>query len=113
MTENPLFQKRIRKNRTVTKRIFACIDAAFKELGPSVADALYFYLENSFNLKKNEVPRRIETFSKALQSIFGEGAKIIEKVCIKKLQQEFKINVVEEGIGLVNAVEIIRKYARK
>ncbi len=111
MKDNPLFQKNILKNRAVTKRISACIDEAFKELGPSVADALYFYLKHNFNLKKEDIPVRIETLSKALRSIFGEGAKIIEKLCVQKLQQEFEIEIVEEGIGLANAVEIIRRYA--
>ena len=46
---------------------------------------------------------------KALASIFGEeGAKIIEKICIKKLEQEFNL-VIDEGIGLINAIQIIKR----
>ena len=112
MEDNPLFQRHVMKDRTVIKRISTCIDAAFRELGSSVADALYFYLENNFGLKKSEIPTHIETFSEALHSIFGEGAKLIEKLCIKKLQQEFRIEIVEEEIGLANAVKIIIKYTK-
>ena len=103
--------KRRKKARTlaIQKRILTCIDEALKELGASVAEALYYYLESNFNLNKSRIPRRPKTFMKALTSIFGEeGAKIIEKICIKKLEQEFNL-VIDEGIGLINAIQIIKR----
>ena len=102
-------RKKARTNLAIQKRILICIDEALKELGPSVAEALYYYLESNFNLNKNRIPRRPKTFMKALTSIFGEeGAKIIERICIKKLEQEFNL-VIDEGIGLINAIQIIKR----
>jgi len=102
-------RKKARTNLAVQKRILICIDKALKELGASVAEALYYYLESNFNLNRNRIPRRPKTFMKALTSIFGEeGAKIIEKICIKKLEQEFNL-VIDEGIGLINAIQIIKR----
>ena len=102
-------RKKARINLAIQKRILTCIDEALKELGASVAEALYYYLESNFNLNKSRIPRRPKTFMKALTSIFGEeGAKIIEKICIKKLEQEFNL-VIDEGIGLINAIQIIKR----
>ena len=102
-------RKRARTNLAIQKRILTCIDESLKELGASVAEALYYYLESNFNLNKSRIPRRPKTFMKALTSIFGEeGAKIIEKICIKKLEQEFNL-VIDEGIGLINAIQIIKR----
>ena len=102
-------RKKAITNLAIQKRILTCIDEALKELGASVAEALYYYLEINFNLNKSRIPRRPKTFMKALTSIFGEeGAKIIEKICIKKLEQEFNL-VIDEGIGLINAIQIIKR----
>ena len=102
-------RKKAITNLAIQKRILTCIDEALKELGASVAEALYYYLESNFNLNKSRIPRRPKTFMKALASIFGEeGAKIIEKICIKKLEQEFNL-VIDEGIGLINAIQIIKR----
>ena len=106
----PLSRSR-RKHRTsiIQKRILACVDEALKELGASVAEALYYYLENNFRLSRNKIPRKPKTFMKALNSIFGEeGAKFIEKICVKKLEQEFNLRI-DEGIGLINAIQIIKR----
>ena len=102
-------RKKARTDLAVQKRILTCIDEALKELGASVAEALYYYLKSNFNLNKSRIPKRPKTFMKALTSIFGEeGAKIIEKICIKKLEQEFNL-VIDEGIGLINAIQIIKR----
>ena len=102
-------RKKARTNLAIQKRILICIDEALKELGASVAEALYYYFESNFNLNKNRIPRRPKTFMKALTSIFGEeGARIIEKICIKKLEQEFNLTI-DEGIGLINAIQIIKR----
>ena len=106
----PLSRSR-KKYRTsiIQKRILACIDEALKDLGASVAEALYYYLENNFRLGRNKIPRKPKTFTKALNSICGEeGAKFIEKICIKKLEQEFNLRI-DEGIGLINAIQIIKR----
>ena len=100
---------RIKRRKKARTNLATCIDEALKELGASVAEALYYYLESNFNLNKSRIPRRPKTFMKALTSIFGEeGAKIIEKICIKKLEQEFNL-VIDEGIGLINAIQIIKR----
>lgn len=108
----PLLQIRWKgkvKTDIVYKKILVCVDEVFKELGPSAAEALYYYLKNNFGLSRSEIPKRPKIFVKALYSIFGEkGAKFIEKICIEKLEQEFNLKIDKE-ISLINAIEIIKR----
>jgi len=70
----PLSRSR-RKHRTsiIQKRILACIDEALKELGASVAEALYYYLENNFRLSRNKIPRKPKTFMESIKFDFWRG----------------------------------------
>ena len=105
--------KTVKSNLQVEKLILKCINEAFEELGSSVAQALFFHLENNFGLRKREISKKPKHFLKALKSIFGEeGAKTIEKLCIKKLELEFNLTI-DEGIGLINAIRIIKQHKIK
>ena len=44
---------------------------------------IYSRLENSFGIKKQELPRKIEDFADAMEQMFGIGAKLIEIRIIK------------------------------
>jgi hypothetical protein len=41
-------------------------------------EAVYLRLENTFNIKKQEIPSRLGEFADAIEQIFGVGAKLIE-----------------------------------
>ena len=46
--------------------------------------AIYLCLETRFNIKKEEIPHKIDAFASALEKMFGESAKLI-KIEIMKL----------------------------
>jgi hypothetical protein len=41
-------------------------------------EAVYLRLENTFKIKKQEIPCKIENFVDAIEQMFGVGAKLIE-----------------------------------
>jgi len=41
-------------------------------------EAIYLRLENTFKIKKHEIPCKIENFVDAIEQMFGIGAKFIE-----------------------------------
>jgi hypothetical protein len=54
---------------------------------------VYFHLETTFNIRKKEIPRKIEDFMNALEKIFGVGARLIEIKIIESIHKrvpEFK-----------------------
>lgn len=81
------------RNGAVAKRDFEkllleAVDEGLSWLGESSKRAIYFYLETSFNIKRREVPCRIEDFATAIEKIFGSGAKIIEIHIMKHLHEK-------------------------
>lgn len=77
-------------------QVVECVDAALKQLGPSISQALYFHLENKFGIKKEEILNQPEAFSKALHSIFGAGANVIERLIVQKIKDKFKLHLGSE-----------------
>ena len=87
----------------VQTTIIECVDSVLNQLGESIGKVIYFHLERNFGVNKKEIPNQPETFSKALHSIFGKGAEIIERLIVKKIQERFKLNL-EPETSLVDAV---------
>ena len=67
------------------KILLVAIDEALSSLGESVKTSIYFHLEETYNIKRWEIPLRINDFSKALERIFGIGAKHLEILFMKNL----------------------------
>ena len=64
------------------------IDESLSSLGSSAKHAIYYHLENLFNIKKSEIPFKIEEFTIAIEDIFGEGAQLLEIQMMKCLHQK-------------------------
>ena len=66
------------------------VDEIFSSFGHTCKQALYFQLEKTFKIKKQEIPLKIEDFADAMEQIFGIGAKIIETKMIEMLHKKAK-----------------------
>jgi hypothetical protein len=66
------------------------IDEVFTTLGENVKQAIYSYLENKHGIKKEQIPSMIEGFTDAIESIFGDAAKLVELKIMEKLQSKVK-----------------------
>jgi hypothetical protein len=64
------------------------IDEALYSLGDSIRQTIYFHLERSFHIKKEEIPERIGAFTQAIENIFGFGANPIKIMIMKKLSEK-------------------------
>jgi len=64
------------------------VDEALSSLGESIKRTTYFHLEQSFDIRKDEIPHRISTFAHALENIFGVGGDLIETMILKKLYEK-------------------------
>lgn len=76
----------------VDERIVECVDSGLGALGESVKHVIYYYVEENFQLEKNEIPEKPQVFKQAITSMFGEeGAKIIEQLIVQKMRNAFKV----------------------
>jgi hypothetical protein len=70
--------------------LLEAIDKTFLDLGEPVKKSIYCYLEK-LGIKKHEIPFRIDDFQKALEGLFGVGARQLEIFIIKNLHDKIKI----------------------
>lgn len=92
--------------------IVECIDSALRELGHSVGEVVFFHIEQNFGISKEEIPAQPEAFSQALHSIFGQGANVLERLVVQKIQERFKSRLKPET-SLVEAIQEIKKLTSR
>lgn len=87
-------QKRLEK-QSFEENLLESIDEGLKILGESCRHPIYYYIEKSCQVKREEIPDRIEAFDKCLEGLLGAGAKAVEKLIAKNLYSGFGLNFEE------------------
>jgi hypothetical protein len=64
------------------------IDEALSSLGENSKKAIYFHLETKFGIPRQDIPKRVNDFSEAIEKIFGVAAQQIEILIMKYLNQQ-------------------------
>ncbi len=80
-----------RKNQNnipLENTILAAIDESLSSFGDSFKQVIYFQLENTFHIKKREIPQKIDEFAAAVEEMFGIGATLIEMKILKTLHDQ-------------------------
>jgi hypothetical protein len=72
--------------------LLAAIDQGLSSLGESPKEAIFFHLESSFQLKKEDIPLNLTEFKQALERIFGPGAPYLEKLILKSLYERLGLD---------------------
>ena len=73
------------QNGEFEKLLIEAIDESFSSLGESPKQAILFHLENTFKIKKQEIPSKTDSFDHAIKKLFGVGADFLEALIVKKL----------------------------
>lgn len=73
------------------KVLLDAIDEGLLALGESVRQAIYWRLENKYNLKKDEIINKLNEFDEGLKGLLGVGAKVLLRIIVKRFY---------EGVGL-------------
>ena len=85
---------REQKNNVDFKRqLQEAIDEGFSMLGESAKKAIYFHLEKTYRINRQDIPVRIEEFINAIEQLFGTGAKILEIQIMKCLFKKFNFKL--------------------
>ncbi|HLE75381.1 MAG TPA: hypothetical protein VI864_04970 [Candidatus Bathyarchaeia archaeon] len=77
------------------KFLLEAVDEGLASLGESSKQAIYFHIEKTFNIQKQEIPNRIEAFTCAIEKIFGLGATFLESLILKGLYEKAGLNTKE------------------
>jgi len=96
--------------------LLEAVDAALSPLGDSSKQAIYFYLETKFTVKKQDIPNKIEQFTNAIEEMFGYGAKILEIEIIKhlhvKIAGAFEYFPEKDDLLFIDYIDAVRMHVR-
>jgi len=82
--------------KDLDKLLEEAVDEGLNVLGNSGKQMLFFHLEKSFSLKKNEILKKPETFTVAIEEIFGAGALVLERLIIKSVYSKLGLKYQEK-----------------
>lgn len=80
--------KRSDQSNQLETTIIKAVDDSLSSFGNSVKQVVYFQLENTFHVKQQEIPKRIDEFAAALEEMFGIGANLIEMRILEALHKQ-------------------------
>jgi hypothetical protein len=85
------FELTVGTELTFNKILMEAIDDALSSLGEPVKESIYYNLEKMFNIKRYDIPCRIDEFCDALERIFGLGAKPLQIMFMKHVHDRVGI----------------------
>jgi len=68
--------------------LLEAVDEGLSSMGESSRQAVYFHLEKGFNIKRQEIPCKIEAFEHSIEKIFGLGANFLEILIMKRIHEK-------------------------
>lgn len=90
--------------------LLAAIEEGLSTLGDSPKQAILFHLEETFKIKKEQIPDRIEEFKGALEKIFGPGATYLENIIVKRVYEKLSLEHEEpKDQDFLDSVESLKK----
>jgi hypothetical protein len=98
-------------NRSFGELLLEAVDEVLSSLGDSPRQAIYYYLKEVFNLSKQDIPHRIDDFSRAIEEIFGSGARFLEIEIMKRLYEKvghsFKYSPEQNDLFFIDYVKAV------
>lgn len=92
--------------------LLEAVDQGLSVLGESSKLSIYFHLEKSYGIKRQDIPQKPEAFVSAVEKIFGPGAKFVETLVSKGLCEKAGLNTEDSGVtslSLVEAAALVKK----
>ena len=93
------------------KILQVAVEEGLSSLGDSPKQAIFFHLDTSFKIRKDNIPANLTGFAKALEKIFGSGASYLEKLIVKRLYEKLELEFEEvESWDFLEYVNNLKKY---
>jgi hypothetical protein len=75
------------------KRLVLVTEKVLKEIfGDAATASICRYLEKNYDLKLEEIPSKLDVFSRALESYLDSGATVIEEIILKNLHSKSEVD---------------------
>jgi len=97
----------------VEEALVQAIDNGLLALGEIVRDTLYDRFDKKYQLKREEIPEKLDAFHNALQMMLGAGARVIETQIAKSLVSRLNLDFTENvDWTIVDYFDLARKNQR-
>ncbi len=106
----PLIENKQSKNKFEIALIEA-VDIVFSSLFGSHKKDIYTYLENCYNIDKQEISDNVENFAHAIEETFGQSAQLIEMEIMRTVHtmcQKHKVKSKQKGITFADYMKAMR-----
>jgi hypothetical protein len=93
--------------------ILETVDESLSSFSNLDKQVVYLHLENTFKIKKQEIPCEIEDFADAIEQMFGVGAKLVEIRIMEALHKripEFVFFPKKRDVGFKEYVASLRAF---
>ena len=93
--------------------ILETVDESLSSFSNLDKQVVYLHLENTFKIKKQEIPCEIEDFADAIEQMFGVGAKLVEIRIMEALHKripEFVFFPKKRDVGFKEYVSSLRAF---
>jgi len=92
--------------------VLESVDEGLLVLGETVRYVILYCIQTTYQIKREEIPSKLQMFREALQSNFGAGADAIEKHIAKTLYGKLNLKFEEhEGWTMVDYVKDAKSKA--
>ena len=89
------------------------LDEVFSSLGEVSKQEIYRQLDKKYGLSRQAIPKNIQTFSNALEEIFGEGSIFLEikiMLLLHNKVQDFKYYIGNEELSFSKYLENLQYH---
>jgi len=94
--------------------LLEAVDEGLGVLGQDVKATIYFEVEKRGSLCREEIPEKLQAFTRALREIFGVGEPVIERLIAKRLLHNLELAYNERrDYGLIEYVEEAKAALRR
>jgi hypothetical protein len=76
----------------VADSLVQAVDEALLVPGEIVRTAIYERIERSYQLRREEIPEKLEVFHRALQQLLGAGDKVMEMLIARYLYRRLGLS---------------------
>jgi hypothetical protein len=87
-SEEKILTEKTQQGGRFRKLLLDAVEEGLSTLGETPKQAIYFHLQESFNIMKQDIPDKIDEFAFAIEKIFGEGAKLLEIQIMRSLHEK-------------------------
>lgn len=88
------------------RALLDAVDYGLLALGEIVRATIYDRIEESYQVRREEIPEKLDTFHKALQELLGGGAEVVRRLIAKNLYKALNLKFAEkENWTLIDYVQ--------